>query len=156
MRSKKAVRNKSQPEKLDAYGYSIQYEQMIISSTRTVPTVSVTGRPGHRQLRIAFNPALVRTAKLESVRFLGVESGVGGAGGETWRFLKFTPSKTYAYRSKNGEEGQALSLSPDGGNKNGTALALYVSKATFSFLPTGKYTPTIDGNVITITYEEQP
>jgi hypothetical protein len=35
------------------------------------------------------------------------------------------------------------------------ARALYVSKATFSFLPPGKYTPTIKDNVITITYEEK-
>ena len=129
---------------------------MIIQNRRQIPTVSVTGKPGHRQLRIAFNAALVRAAKLDGFEFMAVESGTDGAGGESWNFVKFIPSKTILYRSKKGEEGQAFSLSPDGGNKGGTARALYVSKATFSFLPTGKYSSVINkDNSITISYGEK-
>ena len=122
---------------------------MIIQNRRQIPTVSVTGKPGHRQLRIAFNAALVRAAKLDGFEFMAVESGTDGD-------VRFIPSKTILYRSKKGEEGQAFSLSPDGGNKGGTARALYVSKATFSFLPTGKYSSVINkDNSITISYGEK-
>ena len=48
---------------------------MIIQNRRQIPTVSVTGKPGHRQLRIAFNAALVRAAKLDGFEFMAVESG---------------------------------------------------------------------------------
>jgi hypothetical protein len=96
-----------------------------------LPRVTVTAPEKSRQVRIAFNPALVEKFELAAVTHLYVEHD------EEKQTLRFIPSEAV----HDGIDAHKLLL--DGGVKEGetprNARTLLPSKASMPFLPPGRY-----------------